>query len=204
MGKSLGNFINLEELYAGTHKLLEQAYSPMTIRFFILQAHYRSPLDFSNEGLKAAEKGFKKLMAAGEILDKLETADKSTSDIAALKTSLYEAMNDDMNTAIVIANLFEAVRIINSVKAGTETISKADHEMLMKIFNEFTYDILGLKNEDTGSGDDLDKLMQVILDIRNGAKQKKDFATSDQIRNSLSDIGFEIKDEKGGTSWSKQ
>ncbi len=203
MGKSLGNFINLEELYNGTHKLLEQAYSPMTIRFFVLQAHYRSPLDFSNEGLKAAEKGLKKLMNANELLDKLEASSVSTSDIPALKQSCYDAMNDDLNSAIVIAHLFEGVRIINSVKAGTETISAPDLELLRKFFRDFTQDILGFKSEESDSGDDVGNLMSLILDIRNNAKQKKDFSTSDQIRDTLSNYGFQIKDGKDGTSWTK-
>jgi cysteinyl-tRNA synthetase len=175
----------------------------MTIRFFILQAHYRSPLDFSNEGLKAAEKGFRKLQNAGELLDKLTPSESTTSDIAALKTALYDAMNDDMNTAVVIAHLFEAVRIINSVKAGTETISTDDLQMLKKVFNDFTYEILGLKSEESESGDDIGKLMSLIIDIRKGAKQKKDFSTSDQIRDALINYGFQIKDEKDGTTWTK-
>jgi cysteinyl-tRNA synthetase len=203
MGKSLGNFINLEELFAGTHRLLEQAYSPMTIRFFILQAHYRSPLDFSNEGLKAAEKGFKKLQNAKLLLDKLQTSDSSTTDIKALKAACYEAMNDDMNTAIVIAHLFEGVRIINSVNAGTEKITAEDLTVLKSIFKDFSEEILGLISEETDNGDKIDQLMSLILDIRKGAKLKKDFATSDQIRETLSSLGFEIKDEKEGTSWSK-
>ncbi len=204
MGKSLGNFINLDELFNGTHKLLEQSYSPMTIRFFILQAHYRSTLDFSNEGLKAAEKGFKKMQNAGILLEKIKSSAASTSDIQALYNSCYEAMNDDLNTAIVIAHLFEAVRIINSVNAGTETISEKDLILLKKLFKEFTEDILGLKNEESGSGDEVNELMNLIITLRNEAKNKKDFATSDKIRDQLSTIGFKIKDEKDGTSWNKE
>ncbi len=204
MGKSLGNFINLDELFNGTHKLLEQSYSPMTIRFFILQAHYRSTLDFSNEGLKAAEKGFKKMQNAGLLLGKIKSAAASTTDIQALYNSCYEAMNDDLNTAIVIAHLFEAVRIINSVNAGTETISEQDLVLLKKLFKEFTEDILGLKNEESGSGDEVNELMNLIITLRNEAKNKKDFATSDKIRDQLGLIGFKIKDEKDGTSWNKE
>jgi cysteinyl-tRNA synthetase len=204
MGKSLGNFINLDELYNGTHKLLEQPYSPMTIRFFVMQAHYRSTLDFSNEGLKAAEKGLRKLQNAGQLLDKLKTSSTSTSDIAALRKACFDAMNDDMNTAIVIANLFEAVRIINSVHAGTETISEKDLAELKKTFKEFTEDILALKNEETAGGDDVDGLMSLIVSIRNEAKAKKDFSISDKIRDELGAIGFKIKDEKDGTSWTKE
>ncbi len=204
MGKSLGNFINLDELFNGTHKLLEQAYSPMTIRFFILQAHYRSTLDFSNEGLKAAEKGFKKMMNAGMLLSKLKSSEKSTSNIPSLRKLCYEAMNDDLNTAIVIAHLFEAVRIINSVHAGTETISESDLLELKKIFKEFTEEILGLKNEEISGGDEVSDLMQLIISLRNEAKQKKDFPTSDNIRDRLNAIGFKIKDEKDGTNWTKE
>jgi cysteinyl-tRNA synthetase len=204
MGKSLGNFINLDELFNGTHKLLEQAYSPMTIRFFILQAHYRSTLDFSNDGLKAAEKGFKKLQNAGDVLQKLKAGNSSTSDIGALYKSCYEAMNDDLNTAIVIAHLFEAVRIINSVHAGTETISTSDLDLLKKLFKEFTTEILGLKKEEAGGGEEVNELMALIISLRNEAKTKKDFATSDLIRDKLIQIGFQIKDEKDGTIWSKE
>jgi cysteinyl-tRNA synthetase len=204
MGKSLGNFINLDELFAGSNKLLEQAYSPMTIRFFILQAHYRSPLDFSNEGLKAAEKGLRKLQNAGELIHRLTHDHESTSDISALKNACYEAMNDDLNTAIVIAHLFEAVRIINSVNAGTETISEQDLKTLKEFFPEFVHNILGLKNEDENTGDDIGNLMSLILDIRRNAKAKKDFTTSDQIRDALNNHGFRIKDEKDGTTWTKE
>lgn len=204
MGKSLGNFINLDELFNGTHKLLEQSYSPMTIRFFILQAHYRSTLDFSNEGLKAAEKGFKKMQNAGLLLAKIKSSVSSSSDIQALYNACYEAMNDDLNTAIVIAHLFEAVRIINSVHAGTETVSENDLILLKKLFKEFTEDILGLKNEDSDSGDEVNELMNLIISLRNEAKNNKNFAASDKIRDQLSQIGFKIKDEKDGTSWNKE
>jgi cysteinyl-tRNA synthetase len=204
MGKSLGNFINLEQLFTGTHKLLEQPYSAMTIRFFILQAHYRSTLDFSNEGLRAAEKGLDKLMAASRTLAKLKPSDKSTSDVNAVKKACYDAMNDDFNTAIVIGNLFEAVRIINSVNAGTETISAEDLEILKTTFQTFVLGILGLKEEVVSSHDDLDGLMKMIFTLRDDAKAKKDFATSDKIRNELSQLGFEIKDTKEGTMWEKK
>ena len=203
MGKSLGNFINLDDLFTGNNKLLEQAYSPMTIRFFVLMAHYRSTLDFSNDGLKAAEKGLKKLRNAGELLEKLKTSTSTTSDIKALGKACYDAMNDDMNTAIVIANLFEAVRIINSVYAGTETISENDLTDLKKIFREFSIDILGLKNEGSHDGEDLNSLMSLIINVRNEAKSKKDFSISDKIRDELNVIGFKIKDEKEGTTWTK-
>ena len=203
MGKSLGNFINLSELYAGSHKLLEQPYSPMTIRFFILQAHYRSPLDFSNEGLKAAEKGMKKLLNAKSLLPKLKAGASTTSDIQSVIDSSYAAMNDDLNTAIAIASLFEAVRIINSVYAGTETISASDLEKLTNFFNLFVSDVLGLKEEAAGDDGTVDGLMNLILELRKDVKAKKDFASSDKIRDMLNALGFKIKDEKDGTTWTR-
>ncbi|MCX6290695.1 MAG: cysteine--tRNA ligase [Bacteroidetes bacterium] len=203
MGKSLGNFINLEQFFSGKHKLLEQAYSPMTIRFFILQAHYRSTLDFSNEGLKAAEKGYSKLMAAAETLEKITASQQSTSDIKKLQQDCYDAMNDDFNTAITIAKLFEGVRIINSVHAGTESISAEDLALLKNLFRAFVFEILGLKTESLVSDDNIDGLMQFVLRLRSEAKARKDFSTSDEIRDELNKLGFEIKDGKDGTSWSK-
>ena len=204
MGKSLGNFINLEEFFNGSHQLLEQSYSPMTIRFFILQAHYRSPVDFSNEGLKAAEKGLARLLNAAQTLNKLTAGASSTSNIPALQTSCYEAMDDDLNTAITLSHLFEGARIINSVHAGTETISQVDLELLKSFFPEFVFNILGLKEENTAGGTDIDALMQMILKVRTEAKMNKDFSTSDKIRDELFAIGFKIKDEKSGTSWMRE
>jgi len=204
MGKSLGNFINLDDFFTGEHKLLEQPYSPMTVRFFILQAHYRSTLDFSNDGLKASEKGLNKLLNAAEVLQKLMPSAGSSSDIPALRKACFDAMADDINTAITIAHLFEAVRIINSVNAGTETISAADLEILKQTYQEFVFDILGLKHEHDDNSADTDKLMQFILNLRTDAKGRKDFSTSDKIRDELALLGFKIKDEKDGTvTWSK-
>ena len=203
MGKSLGNFINLDELFTGNNKLLEQPYSPMTIRFFMLQAHYRSTLDFSNEGLKAAEKGFAKLMTANETLEKLKTGSTSTSDIPKLVKECYDAMNDDFNTAMVIASLFEAVRIINSVNAGTETISAGHLETLKTLFRDFIFNILGLKKENAASNNDTNGLMQFIIKLRGEAKSRKDFNTSDEIRDELGKLGFTIKDTKDGAVWEK-
>jgi cysteinyl-tRNA synthetase len=203
MGKSLGNFINLDEFFNGSHKLLEQAYSPMTVRFFILQAHYRSPLDFSNEGLKAAEKGLARLMNAYGLIKKLKPGNESTTDIKAIRESCYAALNDDFNTAIAIANLFEGSRVINSVNAGTEKITEADISLLKQTFDEFIFDILGLKTEESGGSNDVDGLMQMIIDVRNNAKKNKDFATSDKIRDQLGSLGFKIRDEKEGTTWEK-
>ncbi len=202
MGKSLGNAISLYDVFSGKHRLMKKAYSPMTIRFFILQAHYRSTLDFSNEALKAAEKGLKKLMQAMDTLQKLKPGDKSDFNIRLLEKKCYEAMNDDFNGPIVISQLFEGVRIINSVNDATASLTKEDLQLLKKVMNNFTYDILGLKEEKTAGQDELvDKLMNTILDIRQNARENKDFATSDKIRDELAKLNIIIKDSKDGSGW---
>ncbi|MCL2042021.1 MAG: cysteine--tRNA ligase [Bacteroidales bacterium] len=203
MGKSLGNFITLEELFSGQHPKLEKAYSPMNIRFFILQAHYRSPLDFSNAALQAAEKGLKKLLEAGNTLQKIPSGNNSTSDIKALITNLYQAMDDDFNSPIAISHLFEAVRIINSVNDGKESLTKEDLGLLKTTYNEFVYNILGLKSE-TESGQDnnlVEGLMELIIEIRKESRIKKEWATSDLIRDKLSALRIQLKDGKEGTTW---
>jgi cysteinyl-tRNA synthetase len=203
MGKSLGNAVSLEQFFTGEHNLIEQPYSPMTIRFFILQAHYRSTVDFSNEALQAAEKGMKKLFTAIHKLDKLTTADKSDSNINELRDKCYAAMNDDFNSPVLISHLFDGVKIINSVYDKKETITAADLELLKKTFNEFVFDILGLKDEgSSGKNELLDELMNTVLEIRNEARANKDFATSDKIRDELKNIGIIIKDTKNGVEWS--
>lgn len=203
MGKSLGNFITLKQFFTGDHKLLEKAYSPMAIRFFILQAHYRSTLDFSNEGLIAAEKAFQRIINAMDTLEKLSPSASSTSSVSELEQKCFEAMNDDLNTAIVLSHLFEAVRIINSTNAGTESLTGADIDKLKSLMNLFVFDILGLKREEKISDDDTDGLMKLLLSIRAQAKANKDFATSDQIRDELIKLNFTIKDGKDGSTWSK-
>jgi len=204
MGKSLGNFITLEELFNGTHKLLTQAYTPMTIRFFILQAHYRSTLDFSNEALQAAEKGLKRLLEAAKTLGNLQASTNNANDatIAELVKNCYAALDDDLNTPIAIAHLFDAVRIINAANDGKETLSQAAGEQLKKLFNDIVVDMLGLHDEQqSGNTELLDGLMCMILDARNTAKAAKDFAASDKIRNELSRLGIVIKDTKEGSTW---
>jgi len=203
MGKSLGNSVLLDEFFSGENDLLEQAYSPITIRFFILQAHYRSTIDFSNEALQSAEKGLKKLFAAIKNLEKLIPSEKSTSNIKALREKCYDAMNDDFNSPILIANLFEGVRIINSVNDKKESISAEDLVILKKLFNDFVFEILGLKTEETtGKQNELvDGLLSTILSIRQEAKANKDYATADIIRNELSKLNIQIKDTKEGASW---
>jgi cysteinyl-tRNA synthetase len=203
MGKSLGNFITLKQFFTGDHKLLEKAYTPMAIRFFILQAHYRSTLDFSNEGLIAAEKAFQRIINAIDTLEKLNPSDSSTVSVAELEQKCFDAMNDDLNTAIVLSHLFEAVRIINSANAGTESLTVADIDKLKSLMNLFVFDILGLKREEKKSDDDMDGLMSLLLLIRAQAKANKDFATSDKIRDELIKLNFTIKDGKDGSTWSK-
>ncbi len=203
MGKSLGNAISLFDFFAGNHPLLQQPYNPMTVRFFILQAHYRSTLDFSNEALQAAEKGLKRLLTAIKSIDKLPVSDKSTSNIAELRQKCYDAMNDDFNSPIAIAQLFEGARIINSVKDKKETISATDLEILKKTMNDFIFEILGLKEEETSGRNELvDELMKTILTLRQKARENKDYATSDLIRDHLAKLSIKVKDTKEGAEWS--
>ena len=203
MGKSLGNFIQLDEFFTGNHPLLEKAYGPMTIRFFMLQAHYRSPLDFSNEALQAAEKGFERLMDGYVRLQKLQASAVSSVDTTSLRSKCEEAMNDDFNTPIVIAHLFEALKAINLVYDGKGTISAKDLEELKAVFYAFIEDVLGLKAEgETSGGNEAYKgAIDLLLNMRLEAKQNKDWATSDKIRNELTALGFEIKDTKDGFEW---
>ena len=206
MGKSLGNFITLDEFFNGTHKLLAQAYTPMTIRFFILQAHYRSTVDFSNEALQASEKGLQRLMEAIDALEKITPAATTSEgiNVKELRAKCYEAMNDDLNTPIVIAQLFEGARIINNIIAGNATISAEDLKDLKETFHLFSFDIMGLK-EEKGSSDGREaaygKVVDMLLEQRMKAKANKDWATSDEIRNTLTALGFEIKDTKDGFEW---
>ena len=203
MGKSLGNFITLEEFFTGNHKLLTKAFSPMTIRFFILQAHYRSTVDFSSEALEASEKGLERLMEGYSRLQKLTAGEKSTVDVSGLREKCETAMCDDLNTPIVISHLFEALKAINLAHDGKETISAADLDELKSVFGLFIENVLGLKtqNEANESSDAYHKAIDLLLNIRLEAKKNKDWATSDKIRNELTAIGFEIKDTKDGFEW---
>jgi cysteinyl-tRNA synthetase len=202
MGKSLGNFINLEEFFTGSHAKLERSYTPMTIRFFILQAHYRSTVDFSNEALQAAEKGFTKLMNAMETLGVISASDTSTYDVNALEEKCYTAMDDDFNTPILIAHLFDGVRIINSVKDGKESLNSVDLEKLKNIFNTFVTDILGfISSKESGGNNLTNEVMDLVLQLRTNAKKSKDFETADLIREELDKAGIQIKDGREGSSW---
>ena len=202
MGKSLGNFINLEEFFTGNHAKLDRAYTPMCIRFFILQAHYRSTVDFSNTALQAAEKGFTKLMNAMETLGKLSSSDTSTYNVNELQEKCYAAMDDDFNTPILIARLFDGVRIINSVKDGKESLNATDLEKLKNTFDTFVTDILGFVSTKESGGNDLtNEVMEVVLKLRENAKINKDFDSADLIRDELNKLNIQVKDERNGSSW---
>jgi cysteinyl-tRNA synthetase len=202
MSKSLGNSFLPRELFTGEHELLHKGYSPMVVRFFMLQAHYRSTLDFSNEALDASEKGFRRLMNAISHLDKLKTSSTSDVDVKALEHRFLEAMNDDFNTPILIAELFDVSKIINSIYDEKATIDAQNLLQLKSLMHVFIEDVLGL-SDDTKSNDDLSPLMNFILKIRKEAKENKDYATSDKIRIGLNEIGYQLKDGKEETSWSK-
>ncbi|MDD4544249.1 MAG: cysteine--tRNA ligase [Bacteroidales bacterium] len=202
MGKSLGNFITLSELFTGTHKLLQKAYSPMTIRFFILQAHYRSTLDFSNDALIAAEKGLKRLLEAYKNISKINVSNNSTINISELENKATEAICDDFNTPIVISYLFEAASLINKIIDGKEKINKEGLEYLNNFFEKWLIDILGIKDEqESNMMPKIEGLVNLVLDIRKQARENKDWAKSDEIRDKLSELGIKIKDGKEGISW---
>ena len=202
MGKSLGNFITFEQLTTGNHPLLAQAYAPMTIRFFILQAQYRSTLDFSNEALQAAEKGYERLMKAMKTLSKLKASETSSVDISDIEPRCKAAMDDDLNSPIVISVLFDAVRLVNQIYDGQQTISAADLEELRRVMHLYVFDILGLRDDLAGDNNRLlGQLIDTVLDIRMQAKQAKDWATSDRIRDSLTALGIKVKDRKDGSDW---
>jgi cysteinyl-tRNA synthetase len=216
MGKAYNNTIKLTEMFAGTHPLLDKPYSPMTIRFFVLQTHYRGTLDFSNEALQAAEKGLQRLWAAYDVLLKLsysgaagplnEELDKQVREWCH---ECQESMNDDINTAKVLANLFELAPVINSLKGGQikmHEISEETFTLLQKTWNTYLIEILALKPETLSTDDNtLDGVMQLLIEMRKEAKSRKDYATSDKIRNQLLAVGIQLKDEKdGGVSYSIQ
>ena len=212
MGKSLGNFITLDEFFAGSHKnpdsgeeMLAQPYGPMTIRFFILQAHYRSTVDFSNDALQAAEKGYNRLMQAYRILKSLQPSKTSSVDVSGYRQKCYDAMNDDMNTPIVISHFFDIARVINTVNDHKATLTQDDINELVKLFDDFVFGVMGLRDESASDNTAIvDGLMQMILDIRATAKANKDWTTSDKIRDSLSAIGIAVKDGKDGATWEKK
>ena len=213
MGKSYGNFITLDEFFTGTHPKLQQAYSPMTIRFFILMAHDRSTVDFSNEALQSAEKGMKRMNEGYANIARIKVAAESAATAETLKMienteqAMYEAMNDDLTTPVVISNLFELVSLINKIIDGKAVIGQAGLDKLTAVFKTFFFDILGMKDESV-AGTDNDKseaykgAVDLLLEVRAQAKANKDWATSDLIRNKMAELGFVVKDTKDGATWS--
>ncbi|HPT12409.1 MAG TPA: cysteine--tRNA ligase, partial [Bacteroidales bacterium] len=201
MARSLGNFITIDQLLSGDHPVLKQAYSPMTVRFFILQAQYRSTLDFSNEALLSSSVGLQKLMTSIKTLKSLKPSESSTVNVSDLEKRCYEAMNDDLNTPVAIAHLFDGVRIINLINDGKESISAEDLVRLNDLFNVFVYNILGLKEEESAGNEMLGEVINMLLAIRQEAKANKDWATSDRIRDGLVKLGIAVKDRKDGFDW---
>lgn len=203
MGKSLGNAINLEQLFKGDHPLLHGPVLPMTVRFFILQAHYRSTLDFSVEALTAAGKGLDRLMGAAKTIDNIVPSAVSDVDVADLEERCTAAMNDDLNSPVAISVLFDWVRIINQLNDGTRKISEADLRRLRMFFRRMVFDVLGLRDDNpAGAGDLVGPLVEMLLEMRAEAKRNKDWATSDLIRDRLAAVGILVKDGKDGTDWS--
>ena len=205
MGKSYNNVITLEQFFNGDHPLLTQAYSPMVIRFFILQAHYRSTVDFSNEALQAAEKALQKIQEAYSRLQALTPAEKSSVEMPDFEAKCYEAMDDDLNTPMVIATLFEAAKVINSASDGAVTLSAEDIDRLKALFQTWMVDLLGIVPAEASAQADLGPYkgaVYLLMDIRANAKKNKDWATSDLIRDQLAQLGFSVKDTKNGVEWS--
>jgi len=204
MSKSLNNSISLEQCFTGTHELLERSYSPMTVRFFMLQAHYRSTLDFSNEALQAAEKGLARLFDGMENLKKIKPSETSSFNPSDIEKRFYEAMNDDLNTPVAVSVLFEGIKNINATAAGTEKLTLQDIEKTFQMYKEITEKILGLKKEAVPEGHDelISGLVELLLTMRDEARDKKDFKTADKIRTELSRLGVTVKDTRDGNEWS--
>jgi cysteinyl-tRNA synthetase len=204
MSKSLGNSFLPMELFTGNHPLLTKGFSPMAVRFFMMQTHYRSTLDFSNDALAGAEKAYNRLMDSYKTLQTLQPSATSSENIAALERECYTAMNDDFNTPVLIAHLFDAIRAINSANDKKANLTQGDLDLLNKIYQHFVFDVMGLKKEEeTGKANiALEGVMQLVLDLRDKAKANKDFATSDEIRNKLTTANIQVKDSKEGTTWS--
>ena len=202
MGKSLGNFITLNEFFNGSHEKLDQAYHPMVIRFFLLQAHYRSTIDFSNDALQAAEKGLIRLFNAIKTLNEISPKENSNIDVSSFPNKCDDAMNDDLNTPIVLSHLFDLVKVINSCKEGKHDLSANDIDLLKNLLNKYVIEIFGLQSIlKENNSTDINTLMSFVLDLRNQLKENKDWATADKIRDGLNDINIEIKDTKDGSTW---
>lgn len=203
MAKSTGNFILPNEIFSGDNPHITKAYAPSVARFFMLQAHYRSILDFTNNGLLASEKGFYRLMDAINLIDDLKTGESSTFDVSEWKQKCYDAMNDDFNTPILIATLFDAAKFINQVKDGSASITKEDLNLLKETLENFTFDILGLVNvsKENSDSDKLSGAVEILINLRKQARQNKDFALSDKIRDELAEVGIQLNDSREGTTF---
>lgn len=204
MAKSTGNNILPGEIFSGDNEILSKAFPPSVVRFFMMQAHYTSILDLSDAALLASEKGYHRLMDALDTLERLDTGNSSDFDVSAWKQKCYDAMNDDFNTPILIANLFEAVKRINLIKEGKEAITAADKAELTETVNSFVYDVLGLENikDNDSDSNKLTGVVNLLIQLRNEARANKDFGTSDKIRDELSEMGIQLKDGKEGTTFS--
>jgi cysteinyl-tRNA synthetase len=201
MSKSLGNSFLPHELFTGNHPLLDKGYSPMVVRFFMLQAHYRSTLDFSNEALQAAEKGFSRLMNACKLVSGLPVSTETEVDALAIKEQVYESLNEDFNTPLALAALFEGVRAINAVQDAKLKIDEKNKAILVQVYSEIVFDVLGLQAESNQNEHIVDGIMQMVLEQRKLAKQRKDFSASDAIRDQLKALGIEVKDGKEGSTY---
>jgi len=201
MSKSLGNSFLPHELFSGNHPLLDKGYSPMVVRFFMLQAHYRSTLDFSNEALQAAEKGFSRLMNACKLVSGLPVSTETEVDALAIKEQVYESLNEDFNTPLALAALFEGVRAINAVHDAKLKIDEKNKAILVQLYSEIVFDVLGLQAESNQNEHIVDGIMQMVLEQRKLAKQRKDFSASDAIRDQLKALGIEVKDGKDGSTY---
>ncbi len=202
MSKSFGNYFLPKEIVEGTTELFDKPYSPNVLRFCMMQAHYRSTLDLSQDSLDAAEKGYTRLSDAMMLLDKLNTSAESSFDVKSIVDSFYNAMDDDFNAPMLIANLFEAVRRINLVNDGKETLSAKDRDLMKKEMTAFVLDVLGLQVGVANSDSKLAPVMDLVLELRQQARANKDWTTSDKIRDGLAAAGIMVKDSKEGTSWS--
>jgi cysteinyl-tRNA synthetase len=203
MSKSLGNVINLDELFTGSHKLLEKDYSPMTIRFFMLQAHYRSTLDFSNDALKASEKGLERLFEGMANLDRIIPSDKTGPSVKKIEDAFFDAMNDDFNTPVAIAHLFEGIKTINTIRDGKGSFTHSDLEEWNAFYKTAVHNILGISGPDKpdGTGGLSESLIRFLLQMRIDARQRKDFELADRIRDEMASLGIEINDTKDGFEW---
>jgi cysteinyl-tRNA synthetase len=205
MSKSTGLYFLPEQMFDGSTELLSQAYSPAVVRFSMMQCHYRSTMDLSDDALKAAEKGYFRLVNATETLNKLKIDEESSIDVKAIWARCSNAMDDDFNCPVLVAHLFDVVKLINSVSAGSETLTENDIESLKQLFNDFVVEILGVQIEvDCSNSEGIEEgLIKLAVDLRSNAKSNKDWGTSDLIRDELGKLGVTIKDSKDGTEWSK-